>query len=81
MSEKIVEVRSAVVRTYEGEKLEVEGGAWLSPEAWLSTEAELERLRAKKQDFDKTSMVVPTLMVGAAILGAVVGYWIASDDD
>ncbi|MFZ5442918.1 MAG: hypothetical protein ACOZQL_23130 [Myxococcota bacterium] len=77
----IVEVKEAVVDTFEGEKLQVHGGAYLSPEAWLTTEAELQRLREKKAEYEKTSLVVPSLIIGAALAGAALGYWLARDDD
>lgn len=80
MRDEILEVHRAVVNTFEGEKLEVEGGAYLSPEAWLRTEAELDQLRAKKAELEEKSLLVPGLVVGAAVLGALVGWWLASDD-
>ena len=80
MRDEILEVHRAVVNTFEGEKLEVEGGAYLSPEVWLRTEAELDQLRAKKAELEEKSLLVPGLVVGAAVLGALVGWWLASDD-
>jgi len=73
-----VEVKSAVVQTWEGESVEVEGGAYLPPEAFLATSAELDRLREKQQE---TSNLVPTLMVGAALFGLAAGYWLGRRDD
>jgi hypothetical protein len=73
-----VEVKSAVVQTWEGESVEVEGGAYLPPEAFLATSAELDRLREKQQE---TSNVVPVLMVGAALFGLAAGYWLGRRDD
>ncbi len=81
MAGTIVEVKDAVVSTFEGEKLEVQGGAYLSPEAWLSTELELDRLRAQKADLERKSLLVPTLVMGAALFGAALGYWYARDDE
>ncbi len=76
----IVEVKDATVSTFDGEELKVQGGAYLSPEAWLSTELELERLRAKKAELEQKSLLIPTLMAGAALLGAALGYWYGRDD-
>ncbi|MBL8915516.1 MAG: hypothetical protein JNM17_32760 [Archangium sp.] len=81
MKDEIVEVKQAVVNTFEGEKLEVQGGAYLSPEAWLRTEGELERLRAKKAELEEKSLLVPSLVIGAAIAGIALGWWLGSDDD
>ncbi|PZR14381.1 MAG: hypothetical protein DI536_09975 [Archangium gephyra] len=81
MSGSIVEVKDAVVSTYDGDKLEVQGGAYLSPDAWLSTELELSRLRAQKEDLERKSYLVPGLIVGAALFGAAFGYWYAREDE
>lgn len=77
----VVEVKAAQVSTFDGETLEVQGGAYLSPEAWLSHDAELRRLREAKAQSEATSLVVPTLVFGAALFGAAVGYWLARDDE
>lgn len=77
----IVEVKDGVVSTFEGEQVSVQGGAYLSPEAWLTTEAELTRLREKKAELEEKSLLVPSLVVGAALLGAALGYWLARRDD
>lgn len=81
MAGAVVEVKAAQVSTFDGETLEVQGGAYLSPEAWLSHDAELRRLRDEKAQSEVTSMLVPGLVVGAALLGAAVGYWLARDDE
>lgn len=81
MKDEIVEVKQAVVNTFEGEKLEVHGGAYLSPEAWLRTEGELERLRAKKAELEERSLLVPSMVIGAAIAGIALGWWLGSDSD
>jgi len=73
-----VEVKSAVVQTWEGESVEVEGGAYLPPEAFLATSAELDRLREQQQE---TSNLVPALLVGAALFGLAAGYWLGRRDD
>lgn len=74
MDSDLLEVKSGVVRTWDGESLEVQGGAYLSPEAYLSSTAELERLRRLDAERDR---LVPALVVSAALLGAAVGYWFA----
>lgn len=75
MQGTIVEVKNGVLSTFEDEQVEVKGGAYLSPEAWLSTEAELERLRASTAALEERSLLVPSLLAGAALLGAAVGFW------
>ncbi len=66
MAGAIVEVKDAQVSTFDGEELRVQGGAYLSPEAWLSQEAELRRLREQKAELESKSLLVPGLVVGAA---------------
>jgi hypothetical protein len=77
----VVEVRVAQVSTFDGETMDVQGGAYLSPEAWLSHDLELRRLREEKAQSDAKSMLVPGLMFGAALLGAAFGYWYARDNE
>ncbi len=81
MAAEIVEVRDAQVSTFDGETLQVHGGAYLSPEAWLATEAELTRLREKKKELEEKSLLVPSLVVGAALVGAAIGWWLGRDDE
>ena len=73
----VVEVKSARLQTFEGEELEVHGGAYLSPEAYLTTNAELERLRERQAESSQKSRLVPTLVLGASLLGLAAGYWFA----
>jgi hypothetical protein len=80
MHGNIVEVRSAVLNTFEDGKVEVRGGTYLSPEAWLTTEGELERLRAKNAELEEKSLLVPSLVLGAALLGGALGFWLARRD-
>ena len=77
----IVEVKSGVLSTFEEEQLEVHGGAYLSPEAWLTTEAELQRLRAKTAELETQSLLVPSLVLGAALVGVALGFWVARRSD
>ncbi len=77
----IVEVKNAVLHTYEGDALEVHGGAYLSPEAYLATNSEIERLREKGAQQDERSHLVPALMLGAALAGLAAGFWLARRDD
>lgn len=79
----VVEVKSALLQTFDGDSLEVHGGAYLSPEAYLTANAELERLRAQQAENSEKSRLVPTLVLGASLLGLAAGYWFArrSDED
>jgi len=72
----VVEVKSAVVQSFEGESFEVHGGAYLSPEAFLSTESELNRLRQKQADLEQRSHLLPSLVLAAGLLGVAAGYWL-----
>ncbi len=76
MEENVVEVESAVVRTFDGEALEVRGGAYLTPEAVLRTTAELSRLRARVIEQDQLPNLVPIVACSAGLAGVVLGYWL-----
>ena len=39
----VLEVKTAVVKTWDGEEHEVHGGAYLSPEGYLTSSGEVER--------------------------------------
>ncbi len=77
----VVEVRVAQVSTFDGETMDVQGGAYLSPEAWLSHDLELRLLFTQAAQNDARSLLVPGLMFGAALLGAAFGYWYARDNE
>lgn len=66
---ELIEVATGVVHTPDGEAIEVQGGAYLSPEVYLATHAELEAFRQRE-----VASAVP-LLVGAALVGAAFGYW------
>lgn len=74
----VIEVASAVVKTYEGETLEVQGGAWLPPDAVLRTTNELTRLRQRAAEQDTIPKVVPMAFLGAGLVGFAVGYWLGT---
>lgn len=76
MHDAVMEVKKATLTTWDGETVEVEGGAYLTPEAYLATHSELDRFRAKPQDAFPTALVV-----GAGLLGFAVGFWIAGRDE
>jgi|GEM_PF-4839793 hypothetical protein len=79
MHAELIEVKSAVIETYDGEPQRVEGGAYLTPEAYLRANAELERLREKEHG-PSTSTTLP-LVIGAALLGLAAGYWFGRGSD
>jgi len=56
--------------------VEVRGGAYLSPEAWLRTESEVERLRAKTAELEERSLLVPSMVLAAGLLGTALGFWL-----
>lgn len=77
MSTGVLEVKSAVVKTFEGEAVEVSGGAYYPPEAVLQTNTELERLRLKSSQLDTLPNVLPGLVLGAGLFGFAIGLWLA----
>lgn len=79
--DSLFEVKKGVVHSYDGEPHEVEGGAYLSPEAYLRTSAELEQLRRWKSA--DSSRTMPALVFSAALLGLAAGFWLGrrGDDD
>ena len=79
--DSLLEIQRGVLHTYDGKKHEVEGGAYISPEAYLTTHAELERLREGHRA--RNSNLAPALIVGAALLGLAAGFWLGrrSDED
>lgn len=82
MDSNLLEVTSGVVYTPDGASHEVHGGAYLSPEAYLHTSAELERLRRHHADA-QASQLLPTLVVTAGLIGLAAGWLLArrSDED
>ena len=79
--ESVLEVKTAVVQTFDGEPREVQGGVYLSPEAYLSTEAELQKLRERR--LQESAAIIPAMLFGGALLGLAAGYWLGrrSSDD
>ena len=77
MDLELIEVSTAVVKTPEGESLQVSGGAYLPPDVYLRTNAELERLRQKQADA-AASNALPMLIVGASVFGLAIGFWLGS---
>lgn len=75
---ELLEVKKGVLHTFDGEPHEVEGGAYLSPEAYLRTTGELDKLR---QQHVESSIATPLLVVGAALLGVAAGFWLARRND
>jgi hypothetical protein len=78
MNSELLEVKKGVLQSYDGEPHEVEGGAYLSPEAYLRTSAELEKLRHREVE---SSMTMPALVFGAALLGLAAGFWLGRRGD
>lgn len=81
MDTDLLEVKSGVLHTWDGEAHEVLGGAYLPPAAYLTTNSELERLRQHRAAH--ASMQGPVLVLGAALLGLAAGFWLGrrSSDD
>jgi hypothetical protein len=81
MDAHVLEVKSGVLHTYDGEAHQVHGGAYLSPEGFLATSAELDRLRAHHAEFHSSKG--PVILLGAALLGLAAGFWLGrrSGDD
>ncbi len=69
VSSTFFEVKSGVIKTFDGEEHEVQGGAYLSPEHYLSTHAELERSREKSTG----SSSAMTLLIAVGLLGFAAG--------
>jgi hypothetical protein len=74
MNTELIEVATGLLHTPDGEAHEVQGGAYLTPEAYLMTNAELGKLRAR----DEASLV--PVILGAALLGLAAGYWLGRRD-
>lgn len=79
MEAHVLEVKSGKLETFDGESHEVHGGAYLSPEGFLATSAELDRLRAHHREFHSSKG--PVLLLGAALLGLAAGFWLGRRGD
>jgi len=79
MHSQLLEVKSAVVHTWDGDAVEVHGGAYLPPEAFLTANAELERLRERAAE--RTNAMGVSLVLGGALLGFALGYQFARRRD
>jgi hypothetical protein len=77
----VIEVANATLRTFDGEELEVHGGVYLSPDAYLAEAAEKERLKRHEAQLAERSSLVPALVVGAALLGVAAGFWFGRRGD
>jgi hypothetical protein len=82
METELIEVASGTLTTPDGQKHQIQGGAYLTPEAYLQAQGELERLRQAQLDA-AASKALPTLMIGAGLVGFALGFWLArsGDDD
>ena len=78
MNSELLEVKTGVLHSYDGEPHEVEGGAYLSPEAYLRTSNELDKLRQREVE---SSLTMPALVFGAALLGLAAGFWLGRRGD
>ncbi len=74
MHTQLIEVATGVVHTPDGEAHEVVGGAYLSPEVYLTTSAELTALRERE-----VASAIP-LVLGAALIGLTLGFWLGRRD-
>jgi hypothetical protein len=74
MTQEPIEVATGVLHTPDGESLDVHGGAYLTPEVYLATHAELNALRERE-----IASTVP-LVIGAALLGLGLGFWFGRRD-
>ncbi len=78
----LFEVKKGVLHSYDGEPHEVEGGAYLSPEAYLRTAAELDQLRARRAS--ESGSLLIGMVFGSALLGLAAGFWLgrrSGDED
>lgn len=78
METELLEVKKGTLHTFDGEPHEVEGGAYLSPQVYLRTHAELEKLRQRQVE---SSLLMPALVLGAGLLGLAAGFWLGRRDD
>lgn len=80
MEQHLLEVATGTVKTPDGEQHQIHGGAYLSPEAYLHTQAELEKLRQAQADA-AASKLIPAMVIGAGVLGLAVGLWLGRRTD
>jgi hypothetical protein len=80
MDLELIEVSTGEVKTPEGESLQIHGGAYLPPDVYLRTNAELARLRQKQAEA-AASNALPMVIVGASLVGFAVGFWLGSKSD
>lgn len=80
-SSDVVEVDSALVKTFDGDSIEVRGGVYLPPEALLRTTTELERLRERAALQAQVPNAIPIVACAAGVAGLLIGYWLASRGD
>ncbi len=80
METNLLEVATGTLTTPDGEQHQIQGGAYLTPEAFLHTQAELEKLRQAQLDA-AASRALPMLTIGAGLVGFAIGYWLARDSD
>lgn len=78
MESQPFEVKKGILHSYDGEPHEVEGGAYLSPEVYLRTTAELDKLRQRHVE---SSALMPALVFGAGLLGLAAGFWLGRRGD
>lgn len=79
MDSSLFEVKKGVLHSYDGEAHEVEGGAYLSPEAYLRTAGELDSLRRRR--LEENNKLLLGMVFGSALLGLAAGYWLGRRGD
>lgn len=79
MDSSLFEVKKGTLHSYDGEAHEVEGGAYLSPEAYLRTAGELDGLRRRR--LEENNKVLVGMVFGSALLGLAAGYWLGRRGD
>ena len=77
METELMEISSGVITTPDGASHKIEGGAYLSPEAYLRTHSEMTRLRQQQEDL-AASNALPMLIVGASVFGLAIGFWLGA---
>lgn len=80
MEQNLLEVATGTVKTPDGELHQIHGGAYLTPEAFLHTQAELEKLRQAQADA-AASKLIPALVLGAGVFGLALGLWLGRRSD